>query len=227
MKNKQSDFFKRVIGKTPTKDRAIFLYQDLIFHRYYEVLSNAYPIFTQQISDAKFRKMINEFLQKGAKSEYIWRLPKEFKNFTCKNKKYQNLKFLKDLLWFEWIEIELFMKDYKRAKKSEFSWKEKYVLNKNAKIRKMKYKIHLHQFDKKEKNVLLVYYDVKMQAVMYRELSFLMYDFLKLAKKMPISKAFKVISKKNNFNKKKSKKMFKKALKELMFLGVLIKKDAT
>ncbi len=224
MKDLQKDFFYKVSKKISSENKAIALYQDLIFHRFYEVLSNAYPIFSQNISDEKFKEMVQEFLEFGAKNEYIWKMPKEFKKFLCSNKKYKNIKYLKDLLWFEWIEIELFMQNYKNLKKSRFSWRDKYILNKNARMKKMDYKIHFQNLDKKEKCAILAYYDVKIQAVMYREISLFMYDFLKLARKKSLKKSTTIACKKNNLDENKSKKILKKALKELISLGVLIKK---
>ncbi|PSM53072.1 hypothetical protein CBLAS_1848 [Campylobacter blaseri] len=224
MKDLQKDFFYKISRRKPSEDKAITLYQNLVFQRYYEILSNAYPIFASIIPDDKFKKMVQDFLEFGARNEYVWKMPKEFGKYLTSSKKYKNLPYTKDLLWFEWIEIELFMKNYDDFEKSKFSLKSNYILNKNAKIKKLKYKVHLKDLENKEKCALLAYYDTQSKIVIYRELSLSMYEFIKLMKHNSFKKSSKIICKKYDLEKKESKKILKKALKELVNLGVLIKR---
>lgn len=224
MKNLQKDFFHKITqNKDIKQDKSLALYRDLVFYRYEEVLKNAFPILEKNISSQMFISLVEAFLKKGAKSQYIWKMPKEFKEFLCQKKEHKKLPFLKDLLWFEWIEIELLMQDYTKTKISKLSFKKRYKLSKIARIKKLDYKIHLHEFDKKDECVLLVYYDKNIKHTIYREISFIFYDFLKAVLKSGFEKSLKQVCKKYNLNMKNSKKEFEKAFRELVLLGIFIK----
>jgi len=57
--------------KLPKDAQGLRVYKSLVLHRFYEVLSNGYPIFFQKISEKRFEKVVYEFMRYGAKSTVI------------------------------------------------------------------------------------------------------------------------------------------------------------
>lgn len=227
MKNTQKDFFDKLLLRQDDKnEKAVLLYKDLVLHRYKEVISNAYPLLSQLLSKEKLEEAIKSFVAKGGSSEFIWKMPKEFMKFVLKNEKYSTmLPFIKDLMWFEWIEIELFMKEYENKQDEKFQWKNDYKLNKHVKIKKLDYKVHVQEFENKQKCILIAFYSVLHKRVLFKEISKFMFEFLKLMDKFSLDESLEKICDKYEIDRKKTKKMLKVALVELDSLGALTKKD--
>lgn len=227
--NKQKIFVDKVIDKTKALEnekKAIDLYKELVHYRFFEVISNANPIFYSQIKEKKLRKLIVKFIQSGAKTDLIWQLPNEFRIFVKKQRKlFIKMPYLNDLLWFEWIELKLFMKDYSRFKISKFRFKDSYTLSKSAKIKQLSYKVYEREFNTYGQYFVLAYYDLEEQEVKYREISDFMFEFLKQLKKDTLIHAIRYMSDKYELEFKDTKEILKEPLKELCSLGVIIKKD--
>lgn len=226
MSKKIKFFFEQITSQKEIKpeQKAVKLYNDLVFHRFNEVLSNANPVFYENIDKNDFESLVREFIKTGAKTPFIWQIPNEFRKFIKKTK-IKNMPFAKDLLWFEWIELKLFMEDYSDFTYSKFKWKNRYKVSKSAKIKKLNYKVHLQQFDKKEDTILLVFYHIALFEVAYKEISPLLYEYLKLLEIFTAKKALSKISKKYKIKKTKLQDIFKDALAELCNLGILIKEE--
>jgi hypothetical protein len=225
---KQKIFVNKVIDITKTKKaekKQIELYKELVHHRFFEVLSNANPIFNSLIKKKRFKKIVTNFIQSGARTDFIWQLPNEFRKFVKNNKNlFKDMDYVDDLLWFEWIEIKLFMKDYSRFKKSKFDTSYLYDISKSAKIKKLSYKVYEKEFTTVGEYCVLAYYDLNLEEVVYREISPFMYEFLKLIPKLSIKKSILQISKKYKLDSKELKAILMQPLKELCSLGVLVKK---
>lgn len=228
MKDKkvQQGFFDTVVQKKASSKNALKLYQALVFHRFNEVLSNANPILTSLVKKKRFEKMVKAFMKSGAHTDLIWQLPKEFRKFVKKNPKaFSDVPYIKDLLWFEYIEVELIMQDYSQQEPSAFDWNHSYELSSLARIKKLKYNVYAKEFTQKGKYPVLVYYDLVLKQVIYREISAFMYEYLKLLKEYNIKTALKTISNKYKLKNKEVKALLEKPLKELCALGVLTIKD--
>lgn len=224
---KQKQFFIDVLDKTKKdKKKALMLYKELVFHRFNEVLTNANPIFSELISKKDFEKLIVKFIKNGAKTDLVWQIPNEFRAFIKKQKDIKKkFPYIDDLLWFEWIEVKLFMGNYKGFKFDSLDFKKSYKLSSSAKLKKLFYKVYKREFETKGEYPLLSYYDMNQQEVIYREISPFMYSFLKLISKVSVKEAIKIISKENNIKQKELKEILTEPLKELCSLGVLKKKD--
>lgn len=226
---KQKLFLNKIINNKKAlknEKKAISLYKELVQNRFFEVLSNANPIFFSLIEEKVFIKLINEFIKSGAKTELIWQIPNEFRSFIKNQKKLiQKMPYINDLLWFEWIELKLFMQDYSKLKIEKFKFKNKYNLSKSTRIKKLKYKIYNKEFKTSGKYFVLTYYDLKQQEVKYREISDFMYEFLKLLDKNKLIQAISIMTKRYKLEIKELKNILKKPLIELCSLGVLVKKD--
>ncbi|WP_419770888.1 MAG: hypothetical protein ACNI3C_03625 [Candidatus Marinarcus sp.] len=226
---KQQVFIDKITDKKAAlkgEETPIQLYKELVHHRFFEVISNANPIFFSHVDTQILKDVITKFIQYGAKNELIWKLPNEFRAYVKKEKKhFKHMPYINDLLWFEWIEIELFMQDYSAQKISKFNWDKFFKISKCARIKKLSYQVYLKKFNTKGKFFVLVYYDVTAQAVIYRELSSFMYEYLVLLKTQSLKKALKTITEKYRLKTKEVKALLEKPLKELCALGVLKRKD--
>ena len=208
--------------KLPQNSQGLKIYKSLVLHRFYEILSNGYPIFFQKISEKRFEKLIYEFMRYGAFSTAMWKMPNEFRKFVKKSKVLKDMPYVNDLLWFEWIEVALMMKNYKLQKKTKFSFKNEYKLNNNSILKKLQYKVFEDgSYDKKGEYYLLAYYDFNDFQVYYREISRPMYLFLKELDKHSLQKSIKLIADMSDEKKKAVKEFFKEPLEELVGLNIL------
>lgn len=218
----QSKFFKEITNQIKVSSQGTKLYTELIFNRFYEVLTNANPILFSVIGEDKFKKEVSKFIACGyAKTTLIWQLPKDFRKFIKEQKMLKEFPFVDDLLWLEFSEVELFMQDFSDFKFHKFNWQNRYKISKNAKVKILNYKVHLKEFDKKEKSYLLAYYDLKANQAVYREISNFMYDFLRNLKKFSASESLENLQNQYEFDKKAMKKELEISLKELCNLGIL------
>lgn len=218
----QSKFFKEITGQAKASSKGTKLYTELIFNRFYEVLANANPILLSVIGEDKFKEEVSEFIACGyAKTTLIWQLPKDFRKFIKEQNRLKEFPFASDLLWLEFSEVELFMQDFSALKFDKFNWQNRYKISKNAKVKILNYKVHLKEFDKREKSYLLAYYDLKTNQAVYREISNFMYDFLRNLKKFSASELLENLQNEYEFDKKAMKKELEISLKELCGLGIL------
>lgn len=92
------------------KDR-IHHYRRLVRNVFEDTLRQAYPITFEILSDAEWQTLIDEFMARHqAKSYQVWKMPFEFYKFTV-NQNFAHRfhkPYLNDLLYFEWIEIEVY-----------------------------------------------------------------------------------------------------------------------
>jgi uncharacterized protein len=91
-------------------------YRRLVYNIVNDMLENAYPLTKKIFSAKEWKMVVNEFFSSHpCQTPQVWYMPKEFYEYLTATdhilfKKYP---FLKDLLWFEWIELELFMMEDK------------------------------------------------------------------------------------------------------------------
>jgi hypothetical protein len=203
-------------AKLPVDVQGYKVYKALVFHRFFEVLSNAFPLWYEEVNKEKFKKSLYEFMRYGAKSDVMWEMPNEYRKFLKKSKFFKETKYLNDLLWFEWIEVKLMMKSSKSKKIKKFSFKNEYKLSSSACVKKLKYKVfEKGSFNEKSNFYLLAYYDFDEEMVFYREISELLYLFLKELEKKGLKSAIKKIALSSQESKTKVKEFFKTTLEEL------------
>ena len=63
----------------PANHTGFLVYKELVFHRFFEVLSNAFPVFYEEVERERFEKVIYEFMKYGAKTPVVWKLADEFR----------------------------------------------------------------------------------------------------------------------------------------------------
>ncbi len=74
-------------------------------------------------------------------------------------------------MYFDWIEIELAMQEYKIEELKEFHYENSYKLSNSARLKKFNYDILNANIEKKEENFAIIYYDFKDDEVKYRQIN--------------------------------------------------------
>ncbi len=222
MYSEQQNLLYVALGKEKSTCKGKKVYKSLVFKVFFDALSSAYPLFYAIVKREEFENIVREFMSYGAKSIEMWKMPNEFRKFVKKYKKFRSIAFTDDLLWFEWVEVELMMKNYMLFKPEKFSYKNSYRLSKSAILKKLKYRVFEEgNFEKKETCYLLAYYDFGLYKVFYREISLVMYLFLRELDKKGLKKAINLIAKESAQETKDVKSFFKESLQELVELKIL------
>ncbi len=226
-KKVQERFFSTLINqKDGFENTAIKTYQNLVFLRYLEVLKNNFPLLVEQIDEALFEESIKTFMKHTPTTPYVWQIPNDYRKFVKKEKFFGKSSYIYELLYFDWIEIEIYMKEYKLKKNKNFSYNQNYTLSKSARIKRFKYDIINHNLTSKRENFLVIYYNFETNDVIYREINQLIFELLKrLNKKQILSKVLKQLCIENEIDFKQAKQVLKEPLEELTLFSVLEKVD--
>ena len=213
MPNEQKKFFLQTL-KGEQK-----VYSSLVKKVYFDALSSAYPLFFSLVEKKEFEKVVVEFMQLGAQSIEMWKMPNEFRKFIKKQKKFKSIAFANELLWFEWVEVKLMMKNYKHQKQEKFSYKNNYSISNSAVVKKLKYRVFEEgNFKQKGEFFLLSYYDFSTYRVLFMEISELMYTFLKTSGS---KKAIQKIANLSEQSQKDVEEFFKDSLEGLLKKGII------
>lgn len=129
------------------KDRAEY-YHYLVSNVIIDTLSTAFPLSKQLLSEEEWGNLMKDFmLIHNCKTPQVWRMPFEFVEFVKGNSKtlLSKYPFIVELLFFEWIEIEMFMgedvrKDYTLNGNPESSV---LMINPEIGLHKFNYPVHL------------------------------------------------------------------------------------
>jgi len=225
-KKVQKSFLEQVSGKraiASPSSNPIQIYKDMVHYRFIEVIKSAYPIFSSKISNKLLDELVFSFIQSQPRTPYIWQMPSEFRKFIIKNNLLNTMPYVNDLLLYEWIEIELFMKEYTNQKECKFDWDKQIALNESARILEFNYRVYKEKFKKRGRYHLLVYYDFDDHEVHFQEITKFMYLFLKALKKKGIFSALLSVSKKFNVDSAEVKEVLNDTLR--LFCSKKILKD--
>ncbi|XPV68406.1 MAG: hypothetical protein ACNI25_14020 [Halarcobacter sp.] len=220
----ENRFFSNLINQENKFDNsAVKVYQKLVFLRYFELIKNSFPLFVEQISQEELEETIKAFMKDTPTTAFIWQMANDYRKFLKKNKIFDSRKHLYEVLYYDWIEIEIYMKEYKIKKPKNFSYKNSYKLSPSARVKRFKYDIINHNFDLKKEIFLVIYYNFDSNEVVYRELNQLIYEVLKsLDKNNSIEKILKNICITNDIDAKEAKAILKPAFNELYINKVFI-----
>jgi len=213
MHSEQKKLLHVTLQKVESTSKGEKVYERLVYKVFFDALSSAYPLFYEKVDKKEFEKVICEFMSFGAKSVEMWKMPDEFRKFVKKQKKFRSIAFTDELLWFEWIEMKLMMKNYKTQLVQEFSYKENYKLSKCSVLKKLRHRVFERKsFDSKGEFFLLGYYDLNEKRVYFIEISQVMYLFLKELKKNGSKKAVTKIALMSEQRKNEVKEFFSEPL---------------
>lgn len=166
-----------------TKPERLSHYRRLVYNVVKEALETTYPISFKFIATKIWSEMVyNFFSLHKCNNSQVWRMPEEFYEF-CKSQVYSEkygLPFLNELLYFEWLEAELYMMEdleYPNFIDSE-NWLNKRIsVNPEHKIIKLEYPVHMEKpFDsisKKGNYFLLLHREKESGKIQFTNLSVL------------------------------------------------------
>ncbi|AHF17499.1 HvfC family RiPP maturation protein [Niabella soli] len=87
-------------------------YRRLVLNVIDDMLQNAYPLTYDLLEEAEWNAIVHDFFTNHpCQSPQVWYMPKEFYQYLTETTHsiLDTYSFLKELLWFEWVEVELFM----------------------------------------------------------------------------------------------------------------------
>lgn len=223
-KNIEKRFFDNLLNQEEGfENTAINVYQKLVLIRYIEVIKNSFPLFIDEISQNKLEKSVKAFMKNSPKTPFVWQIPNEYRKFVKKAKLFDDKKYLYELMYYDWIEIEIYMKEYKFKKQKKFSYKQKYILSKSARIKRFKFDIINKEYKRKRENFVVIYQNFKTIDVVYREINQLIFLILKrINKKQSLGDVLKEICKENELDFKEAKTLLQEPFEELFLNKVLI-----
>ena len=221
----QDRFFDIITNqKNNTPSNAFKVYQKLVYYRYSEIITSTFIQYCKNLSQGELDKTIFEFMKNPPKTEFVWKIANDYRKFVKKQKYFEDKKYMYELLYFDWIEVEIYMKEYKEKKVKDLSWNNKYKLSKSARIKKFKYDVINGNYEEKREHFLIIYFDFNQNEVLYREINEVIYALIKkLDKKTTIKSVLKELCKDNDINYKEAKTLLLEPLNELVLNKALIK----
>lgn len=124
-------------------------YRRLVFNVVDDILSTAFPLTKELLSDSNWNKSVEHFMEHHAcQTAQIWKLSAEFYAYYLTNPfpLKHNYEFLMDLLLFEYKEIEVFMMEDIESEsfnKEGIIEKDILVLNPEIQILALQYPVHI------------------------------------------------------------------------------------
>ena len=212
----QDRFFDLITNQKENKTSNAFkVYQKLVFYRYEEIIKSTFVQFIKNISERELENSIYEFLKNPPKTEFVWKIANDYIKFVKKLKLFHDRKYLYELLYFDWIEVEIYMKEYK-LKENDFSWDSYYCLSKSARVKKFQYDIINANHKEKRENYLIIYYDFDKNQVLFREINQFIYVLIKKLKNSTLELTLDEICKDNDISLDEAKDILQGPLKELI-----------
>jgi len=158
-------------------------YRWLVFNVVKEALETTYPISFKYIDSEIWDEMVFQFFSVYKCSDpQVWRMPVEFYEF-CKEENFSEkhqLPFLYDLLYFEWLEVELYMMEditFPKFGDSENWFDRRIAVTPEYRIIKLEYPVHMEKpFDtvnKKGDYFLLLFREKETGRIQFVNLSVL------------------------------------------------------
>ena len=216
-KNIQERFFDNLITQEDSFQKTpINVYQKLVYMRFEEVIKSNFPLFIKEISEVEFEKTVVAFMQDTPSTPFVWKIPNDYRKFVKRNKLFKNREYLYELLYYDWIETEIYMKEYKFKEHGKFKFSNSYKISPSSRVKSFSYDIIGNDYQSKRENFVVIYYDFNSHDVLYREINQLIYILIKrLNKKQNLGKVLKEICLENDIDFKEAKKVLKEPLQEL------------
>ena len=193
------------------------VYQKLVFYRYEEIVKTTFIEFCKYISEDELEKSIYAFLENPPSTPFVWKIANDYRKFVKKQKLFHNRKYLYELLYFDWIEVEIYMKEYKKIKKKAFDWEKAYKLAPSARLKTFDFDIINKEHENKRENLLIIYYDYKSDEVLFREINQFLYVLINQSnKKQSILFTLELLCKENEIDLVEAKEVLYEPLKELL-----------
>jgi len=168
--------------KTSIQEHTIH-YRKLVYNVIKDTIKNAYPITHKLIGKEKWKKAVAHFFENHkCQTPQVWMLPKEFCDYYTENPFPFNeeFTFIKELLQYEWLEIEVFMMEdlpIERFKTETSSKEEVLIPNPEIKILPLQYPIHIKKIkqiteEDKSQYFVTIHRDYNTKQVKFNDLSY-------------------------------------------------------
>ncbi len=132
-----------------TTDGRLPHYRRLVFNVIKDSMESAFPVTHRYISRKIWDEMLYLFFERHTcHTPQVWKLPFEFYEFAVSANfaEIYQLSFLNDLLYFEWIEIEVYMMEDRPYPdfKPDGDWlNERILINPEYRLIRLNYPVHL------------------------------------------------------------------------------------
>lgn len=221
----QKRFFELVTSQTPLYAEVgnpINTYKELIHYRFKEVILSTYPRFFEYIDDHTTHNLIVDFIKSKPQTPFIWKMPNEFRHFLAQTHLSKKYPFMNDLLWFEWIEIELFMGHYHLKETEDFKWDHVYSLNPSALIKELHYPVH-HDEGYEEGGIhpLLMFYHFETHEVRFQEITPFLHQFIQNLEQQTAEEVLGDICNTYNVDIMEVKELLQETLENFVYLYIL------
>ena len=124
-------------------------YRRLVYNVVDDSLQSAFPLTVELLEEEEWDLLVDQFFSTHKnQSTQVWRMPQEFYQFykETSNPVTEKYRFLNDLLYFEWKEIDLFMMEdrpYPRIQKVGDPLINKWAVNPESEMIKVEFPVHL------------------------------------------------------------------------------------
>ncbi len=125
-------------------------YRRLFRNNINNTLTQAYPISLEVLSNEQWNKMVDGFYANhDAQTPHVWKLPFEFYQFARESDYAQKygFPFLNDLLYFEWLEIDVYTMPNKYPepfKENGDAMNDLIEVNREYSLERLEYPVHLY-----------------------------------------------------------------------------------
>lgn len=183
-------FCRTGMNEPPTSiQEHTFHYRRLVFNVVKDTLKSAFPIARKVVGKKVWKAAVTHFFENHkCQTPHVWRLPQEFSEYYQHNDfpTDNDIPFLKELLQYEWLEIEVFMMEdlpvmaFKKTGKAEDAI---YVPNPEIKILPLQYPVHTKDAKKiveedKGQYFVSVHRDYYTKQVQFNDLSYAFVEIL-------------------------------------------------
>lgn len=199
------------------------VYQKLVYYRYEEVIKNTFLQFIKHISPEELEDSIYEFLKNPPKTQFVWKIANDYRKFVKKNNIFKDRVYLYELLYYDWIEVELIMNEYKQQIEAPFSWTNSYKLSSSARVKEFQYDIIALNYEELRENFLIIYFDFNSNEVLYREINQFIYVLIKRLEEGNLEYILNQLCLENDIDLIDAKTILEEPLKELILNKALIK----
>ena len=138
-------------GLTPGR---VHHYRRLVYNVVKGTMDTAFPITLAALGEEQWEELVQDFFTNDfPQTPQIWKLPFEFYRFHATRETGQRIRqpYLEDLLYFEWIEIEVHTmpdRPYPQVSPHGNIFMDRLVLNPEFEIVRLDYPVHLHAAEK-------------------------------------------------------------------------------
>lgn len=222
-------FFKQALGMEPFEEHASkgqSVYAQLVHYRFEEVITKAFPLLTRAVDKDLLDRAIRAFMHHAPQSPYIWEVPRHFWAFEREHR-ILNLPFVDDLMWYEWVEVELMMATYAPHKNETFSWEKAWGVDESVRMRHLNYRVFESAFEKASPCYLIAWFNRNTGIACYKEVSEVIYRLLENLTCKPFNEVLQSLSQEADTTESELKLYLTSALEALCEEGIIVSKGET